>query len=155
MPPTNEIQTYGPSAWSGKNPRWYGRFAFDGLTDTYSDGRSPSPLHPLVCGLESVHSYATLKGGKSHDHDRDSASARWWVSRRVSDSPRSPPPLVARDHKAYQLDAECDSQVGCPWAMGSISFGAAIFRVLSTEAHVVLLSLGLFTLALGSFQKTE
>ena len=40
-------------------------------------------------------------------------------------------------------------------AMGSISFGAAIFRVLSTEAHVVLLSLGLFALALGSFQKTE
>ena len=40
-------------------------------------------------------------------------------------------------------------------AMGSISFGAAIFRAFSTEAHVVLLSLGLLALAVGAFQKTE
>ena len=40
-------------------------------------------------------------------------------------------------------------------AMGSISLGAAVFRAISTEAHVVLLSLGLLALALGAFQKTE
>ncbi len=40
-------------------------------------------------------------------------------------------------------------------AMGSISFGAAIFRAISTEAHVVLLSLGLLALALGALQKRE
>ena len=40
-------------------------------------------------------------------------------------------------------------------AMGSISVGAAMFRVISTEAHVVLLSLGLLALALDAFQKTE
>jgi hypothetical protein len=40
-------------------------------------------------------------------------------------------------------------------AMGGISFGAAIFRAISTEAHVVLLSLGLLALALGALQKRE
>ncbi len=40
-------------------------------------------------------------------------------------------------------------------AMGSISFGAAISGVISTEAHVVLLSLGLIALALGALQKAE
>ncbi len=40
-------------------------------------------------------------------------------------------------------------------AMGSISVGTAIFRVISTEAHVVLLSVGLLALALDAFQKTE
>ena len=40
-------------------------------------------------------------------------------------------------------------------AMGSVSFGAAIFRVISTEAHVVLLSLGLLALALSALQKSD
>ena len=40
-------------------------------------------------------------------------------------------------------------------ATGSVSFGSAVFRVISTEAHVVLLSLGLPALALVEFQKTE
>ncbi len=40
-------------------------------------------------------------------------------------------------------------------AMGSLSFGAAVFGVFSTEVHLVLLSLGLLALALGAFQKTE
>ena len=38
-------------------------------------------------------------------------------------------------------------------ATGSISLGAAILQVMSTEAHVVLLSLGLFALALSTLQK--
>ena len=40
-------------------------------------------------------------------------------------------------------------------AMGGISFGAAIFRVFSTEAQLVLLSLGLLALALGALLSTE
>ena len=40
-------------------------------------------------------------------------------------------------------------------AMGSVSLGAAIFRVISTDAHVVMLSLGLLALALLALQKTE
>ena len=40
-------------------------------------------------------------------------------------------------------------------AMGSVSFGAAILGAISTEAQVVLLSLGLLALALGALQKTE
>ena len=40
-------------------------------------------------------------------------------------------------------------------AMGSISLGAAVLRAFSTEAHVVLLSLGLLALALGALQNTE
>ena len=38
-------------------------------------------------------------------------------------------------------------------ATGSISLGGAIFQVISTEAHVVLLSLGLFSLALSALRK--
>ena len=40
-------------------------------------------------------------------------------------------------------------------AMGSISFAAAIFTVISTEAHVVLLSLGILALALSALQNPE
>ena len=40
-------------------------------------------------------------------------------------------------------------------AMGGVSFGAAVFRVISIEAHVVLLSLGLLAVALGALLKTE
>ena len=40
-------------------------------------------------------------------------------------------------------------------AMSSVSLGAAIFRVISTDAHVVMLSLGLLALALVALQKTE
>ena len=38
-------------------------------------------------------------------------------------------------------------------ATGGISLGAAVFGVMSAEAHVVLLSLGLFALALSALQK--
>jgi hypothetical protein len=38
-------------------------------------------------------------------------------------------------------------------AAGSISLGAAIFQAMSTEAHVVLLSLGLFSIALTELRK--
>ena len=41
------------------------------------------------------------------------------------------------------------------WAMGSVSFGAAIFQLISVQAHVILLSLGLLALALATLQRTE
>lgn len=40
-------------------------------------------------------------------------------------------------------------------AMASISVASVIFRVVSTEAHVVLLSLGLLALALSALQNPE
>ena len=40
-------------------------------------------------------------------------------------------------------------------AMGSVSFGGAIFSAFSTEAHMVLLSLGLLALALSALQTSD
>lgn len=40
-------------------------------------------------------------------------------------------------------------------AMGGVSLGAAIFRAFSTEAHILLLSLGLLALALSTLQKSD
>ena len=41
------------------------------------------------------------------------------------------------------------------WAMGSVSFGAAIVQLISIQVHVILLTLGLLALALGALQRTE
>ena len=40
-------------------------------------------------------------------------------------------------------------------AMGGVSPGAAVLRVMSTDVHVVLLSLGLLALALDALLNTE
>ena len=40
-------------------------------------------------------------------------------------------------------------------AMGAVSFGAAVLGMISTQAHAILLSLGLLALALSTLQDRE
>ena len=40
-------------------------------------------------------------------------------------------------------------------AMGRVSFGAAIFQLISVQAHVILLSLLLLALAVGALQRAD